>query len=79
MILGKLKIEQYLTYLVMERNISPSTQNQAFNTFVFLYRHVLNVPLECVDSVCSNKTIKVPVVLTPNEVKSIIVPVCGMR
>lgn len=77
MIPGELKVEQYLTYLAMERNISPSTQNQAFNALVFLYRHVLKAQLEGVDSIRSNKNQKVPVVLTQDEVKSIIALLSG--
>ena len=30
------KIEKFLTYLVTERDVSASTQNQAFNALVFL-------------------------------------------
>jgi site-specific recombinase XerD len=38
---GEFKIEQFLTHLAADGNVSPSTQNQAMNAPVFLYRQVL--------------------------------------
>jgi len=43
---GKAKIEAYLTHLAVERNVAPSTQNQAMNALVFLYKKVLKQPLD---------------------------------
>jgi len=42
---GEKKIETYLTFLARDRNVAPSTQNQALNALVFLYKHVLKQPL----------------------------------
>ena len=39
--MGKPEIEDFLSHLVMKRNVA-STQNQAFNAILFLYTHVLN-------------------------------------
>ena len=36
--MGKGEIEAYLTHLAVTRHVSPSTQNQAFNALLFLYR-----------------------------------------
>jgi hypothetical protein len=36
--MGKIEIEKFLTYLAVERNVSPTTQNQAFS----LYTHVVS-------------------------------------
>jgi len=33
----KVAIEQYLSYLAVERKVSATTQNQAFNALIFLY------------------------------------------
>ena len=44
---GEKKIETYLTFLARDRNVAPSTQNQALNALVFLYKHVLKQPLNC--------------------------------
>jgi len=30
----------YLTFFARDKNVAPSTQNQALNALVFLYKHV---------------------------------------
>jgi integron integrase len=66
------KVEDFLTYLAVQENVAASTQNQAFNALVFLYRRVLNSPFENVDSARSSKEPHIPVVLTREEVKRIL-------
>ena len=67
------KIEAFLSYLAMERNVAASTQNQAMNALVFLYKQVLDQPLEKrIDAVRSSKNRRIPVVLDKEEVKRII-------
>ena len=44
--MGKREIEQFLTHLAVERNVSPTTQNQAFNALLFLYEQVLGISLK---------------------------------
>ena len=39
---GVVEIEAFLTSLALEGNVAASTQNQALNALVFLYKHVLN-------------------------------------
>jgi len=41
--MGKSKIEVFLTYLAVERKVSPTTQNQAFSALLFLYKEVLGI------------------------------------
>lgn len=36
------KVRAFLTHLACDRTVSASTQNQALNAIVFLYKHVLN-------------------------------------
>ena len=43
--LGPDAVTAFLTYLAVERNVAPSTQNQALNALNFLYAYVLNRPL----------------------------------
>ena len=38
---GARKIEAFLTHLAVDQAVAPSTQNQAMNALVFLYRQVL--------------------------------------
>ena len=47
--IGGKEIAEFLTFLAVERNVSASTQNQALNALVFLYKKVLNIPLEDFD------------------------------
>ena len=56
---GEKKIERYLTFLARDRNVAPSTQNQALNALVFLYKHVLKQPLRRVRRLkCMGDTLK---------------------
>ena len=66
------KVEKFLTYLATERNVAASTQNQAFNALVFLYKRVLGSPLENVRATRSRKTTRIPVFMTRDEVKPVI-------
>src|ERR1035438_3224913 len=43
--LGSQGVTPFLTYLATERNVSVSTQNQALNALLFLYREVLALPM----------------------------------
>lgn len=70
---GEKKIEQFLTHLAVECNVAPSTQNQAMNALVFLYKKVLKTPLGGkINAVRAKKKINIPVVLTRDEVRQII-------
>ena len=66
------KVEDFLNYLAIVRNVAASTQNQAFNALVFLYKRVLKSPFENVKAVRSHKEAQTPVVLTHEEVKQVL-------
>ncbi|HIF70565.1 MAG TPA: integron integrase, partial [Candidatus Lambdaproteobacteria bacterium] len=66
------KVEDFLNYLAIERNVAASTQNQAFNALVFLYKRVLKSPFENVKAARSRKEARIPVVLTREEVKQVL-------
>ncbi len=72
--MGKVEIEQFLTYLAVERKVSPSTQNQAFNALLFLYEQVLEISIknENIQALRAKKKIHIPVVLTQEEVAIVI-------
>jgi len=71
--LGKSEIEAFLSHLAVDRNVAPSTQNQALNAILFLYRQVLEVEVAWLDEVVrATPRKRVPVVLTPDEVRSIL-------
>lgn len=64
-------VSSYLSYLATARNVSASTQNQAFNALLFLHREVLGLKMDNVKSVRAKRGPKLPVVLTPDEVKRV--------
>ncbi len=74
------EIEAFLTYLAVERNVSPSTQNQALSALLFLYRYVLNLELtDRIDAVRAKKEKHLPTVLTKEEVRQVIDRMSGLH
>ena len=68
--LGEADVGRFLTWLAVERNVAPSTQNQALNALVFLYRHVIDRPLgDITNAERAKKPQRLPVVLTQDETK----------
>jgi len=65
-------VTAFLTHLAVKKNVSPSTQNQAFNALLFLFRHVLNLPFEDVQAVRAKEQVRIPVVLSQKEVDAIL-------
>lgn len=64
---------RYLTHLATDLNVVASTQNQAFNALLFLYRHILKADYDLKDSVVrARRTKYIPVVLTREEVARVI-------
>ena len=47
--MGEKEIGKFLTYLAVEKQVSASTQNQALNALVFLFKMVLRKPLDDLD------------------------------
>lgn len=70
---GEEKIERFLTHLAVDGNVSPSTQNQAMNALVFLYRKVLKQDLDQkIDATRAKRRQNLPVVMTQEEVTQVI-------
>ncbi|MFT5372727.1 MAG: integron integrase [Lysobacterales bacterium] len=66
--MGKNEIEAFLTYLAVNRGVSPSTQNQALQALLYLYKVVLELDLPWLDDVVRAKPKrKIPVVLSKSE------------
>ncbi|PHS36658.1 MAG: integrase [Sulfurovum sp.] len=75
----KPEIEQFLTYLAVERKVSPSTQNQAFSALLFLYKEVLGIDMSSwnIQALRAQERKHIPVVMTKDEVKKVIDNVTG--
>ena len=66
--LGKPEVEAFLSHLTTAKNVAVSTQNQALNALVFLYREVLRKPFDQLGAVERPlRRPKVPVVLSQPE------------
>jgi integron integrase len=74
---GEGKVEQFLSDLAVRGQVAASTQNQAFNALLFLYREVLHQPLENIQAVRADRPVRVPTVLTAEEVKQVLAAMSG--
>ena len=71
-------VRDYLSFLAIKKKVSSSSQNQAFNALLFLFRDVLMIGLEDISgAVRAKRGPKLPVVLTENEVREIFNSVTG--
>jgi integron integrase len=70
--LGRKGVEDFLNYLVGEKDVAAGTQNQAFNALLFLYREVLDIELEGVDAKRAKVKKKLPVVLSKDEIRRLL-------
>jgi integron integrase len=76
--LGPGEVEAFLTHLAVAGRVSASTQNQAKSALLFLYKEVLGLELPWLDGVESAKRpARLPVVLTPEEVRAVLARVDG--
>jgi hypothetical protein len=74
---GEAKIEEFLSDLAVNGHVAASTQNQAFNALLFVYREILHQTLENIQAVRADRPVRVPTVLTPEEVKRVIGAMSG--
>ncbi len=67
--MGQEEIEAFLTHLAVKEKVAASTQNQALNALLFLYRQVLNLPVDFpLSSVRARRPKRMPTVLSKEEV-----------
>ena len=79
--MGKYEIEEYLTHLATKQNVAPTTQNQAFNAILFMYKEVLGVDTSewNIQSIRAKERKRIPVVLSMDEVKCILTNITGIN
>ncbi|WP_372342184.1 integron integrase [Geothrix sp. PMB-07] len=71
--MGAREVEAFLSHLAMDRMVSPSTQNQAKASLLFLYKDVLEAPLPWLSDIAqARRARRLPVVLTLEEVVSLL-------
>lgn len=78
--MGVGEINDFITYLANQKNISASTQNQAISAILFLYRNVLRIQLDETGLIPIRpiKPKRVPTVLSREEAKKVITQMDGI-
>ncbi len=77
-VMGEAEIAAFLTHLAVERRVSASTQNQALNAILFLYKQVLEREIGLIQGVTRAKRgQRLPVVLTREEVQAVLSRMSG--
>ncbi len=78
--LGGAEITRFLSYLATERKVSPSTQNQALNAIIFLFKRVLNKEAGDLTGIIWARTSRhIPVVLSVKEIRRLIGNLKGVQ
>ena len=76
--MGADEVNAFLSHLAVDGNVSASTQAQALSALVFLYRNVLDDPLPWIDDIVrARRSRKLPVVLSREEVRSLLAVMNG--
>jgi integron integrase len=76
---GGAEVKAFLEHLAVQGNVTVSTQNQALSALVFLYREVLQAPLELGSFARAKRPRHLPVVLTRAEVRALLRRLEGRR
>jgi len=78
--MGKEEIEQFLTFLAVQKKVSPTTQNQAFSAILFLYKEVLGIDMSSwnIQALRAQERKHIPQVLTREEVQKVIAELTGV-
>ena len=71
--MGEAEINSFLTHLATKEKVSASTQNQALAALLFLYQNVLKQTVgEIGEVIRAKRTLRIPVVLSKEEVRTIL-------
>ncbi len=77
--LGKDEIRNFLNYLAVERKVSASTQNQAMQAILFLYKEILQKDIGWIENIKRpTKPKHIPVVFSKSEAHSVIQNIEGL-
>ena len=77
--MGVIEVQAFLTSLAVDRKVAASTQNQALNALLFLYRRVLNIELPWIGNVVrAKRPERIPVVLSTEEVRCVLARLDGV-
>lgn len=72
--------KDFLAYLAIRKNVSASTQNQAFSALLFFFKTVLEIELEDLrDSIRAKSERRLPVVFSHDEIRILFEKVAGTQ
>ena len=78
--MGEKEISQFISHLATDRRVASSTQNQALNAIVFLYKRVLNIELGDFGHMeRAKKPEKLPTVMARKEVNQFLSSMSGVN
>jgi integron integrase len=76
--LNSTHVKDFMTHLAVEEKVSASTQNQAFNAILFLFRYVLDKSIDDIgEAVRAKRKRRLPVVLTKTEINRLLEQMSG--
>jgi len=76
--LGEREMREFLSHLAVDQNVAASTQSQALAALLFLYVEVLRDPVPWIaDVIRARRPQRLPVVLTREEVRAVLVKMRG--
>lgn len=76
--LGAAEVEAFLVHLAVAGNVAASTQNQALSALLFLYNQVLDQPVKHIEVTWAKKPVRLPTVLTRDEVQAVMQQLTGV-
>src|SRR6266498_1795091 len=77
--MGAPEITRFLSSLAVDGKVAASTQNQALSALLFMYREVLELDLPWLDGIVrAKRPQRLPVVLTRDEVRTVLQPLKGV-
>ncbi len=78
--MGAQEVEAFLTHLAKDDNVSASTQNQALNALLFLYRNVLQIDLAIpIHALRAKPSKHLPTVLSKEETARVLSGMQGLH
>jgi integrase len=76
--MGAPELTRFLSSLAIEGKVAASTQNQALSALLFLYRAVLDPEVPWLDDIVrAKRPQRLPVVLSREEVRAVLLPLMG--
>jgi integron integrase len=77
---GHQEVTAFLNHLAVERHVAAATQNQALAALLFLYQEGLGMSLPWLEGLeRAKRPVRVPVVLTPAEVRALLSCLSGVK